>query len=855
MKRSTLGGDGCSWTMGLLLLATAGAGLAPSRVSAVQIDAASMVMRSTGQVADTTGWLLWNWGFVGTLIEMPQAGTLTVTVEAAGQSSLGVWPIMDLHVADHKASWHVVSSGDVTDYRPYTATFELPAGTHYVRVEYTNDHFNATEDRNLYVKKVSFSGTPVNLVNTLTETTIADASDTYIANYRQGPAQVYVYDAAGTPIAAGTPVDVDLDRHAFMFGTTIYGLDMTHYQWVDPNPVPGSDPARYQQYQTQHFNSIAIENAGKWLYNEEVQDVVTMDFVDAIFDYAEMYDMDVRLHSCVWDFDAQEPGWVNTLQTDGPTDPVAAQTYRDEITERIQYYMADRAQRYTDVDGINESFHNPINTTIFGLDGVADMYNEMADAIDGRATLFTNEYSVLPAGAGDPYTNWYRYHVQQIIDEGGAVSGVGIQSHLPLGWDDLPTAFGVLQNLAGLERILKVTEFSLDDAEAGDKAKIMLGVMRLIFGNDQAAGFTCWGFWEPYMWRNGAALVATDWSVTALGTAYENLMAQWDTSVSTAATAGGALDFTGYFGDYTLDLGGETGYLHLSKGVTDYHVFLADPGAPSRPTDLIGRDVSTDSIRWVWRDHASDESGFNVYGDPGQGPPTTLQITRPADAEDWDQTGLQPNSPYVVQVAAVNANGNSHRTDAVVKHTLPVAPVFGSSGAGAVDCTAGSGDPGLALLPDSQITFQAVNGLGTGPDAAVAYRYAWGQSVTAPADWSCQPLWSQGDLSMTLVGPTGYYLHLRAVNADGEMNLSTLTLGPYVVVDQPSPDFDGDGDVDLADFGHLQVCLTGQAVAVTDPLCDDAKLDADSDVDQADQAALRGCLSGAGVPFAADCLD
>lgn len=61
-------------------------------------------------------------------------------------------------------------------------------------------------------------------------------------------------------------------------------------------------------------------------------------------------------------------------------------------------------------------------------------------------------------------------------------------------------------------------------------------------------------------------------------------------------------------------------------------------------------------------------------------------------------------------------------------------------------------------------------------------------------------------------------------------------------------DFDGDGDVDMEDFGHLQACLTGSSVAQLLPTCASAKLDHDEDVDQADVLLFMECFSGPDVP-------
>jgi hypothetical protein len=56
-------------------------------------------------------------------------------------------------------------------------------------------------------------------------------------------------------------------------------------------------------------------------------------------------------------------------------------------------------------------------------------------------------------------------------------------------------------------------------------------------------------------------------------------------------------------------------------------------------------------------------------------------------------------------------------------------------------------------------------------------------------------------------------------------------------------DFDQDNDVDQADFGHLEECLSGEG-RVPAPHCQDADLDSDGDVDQLDVRRFMECMSG-----------
>jgi hypothetical protein len=74
-----------------------------------------------------------------------------------------------------------------------------------------------------------------------------------------------------------------------------------------------------------------------------------------------------------------------------------------------------------------------------------------------------------------------------------------------------------------------------------------------------------------------------------------------------------------------------------------------------------------------------------------------------------------------------------------------------------------------------------------------------------------------------------------------------------VTVRSVGPDFDGDADVDLKDFAHLQNCFTGEGEEQSDLDCLDARLDVDDDVDGTDLERFLQCLSGTGVPADRDC--
>lgn len=68
-------------------------------------------------------------------------------------------------------------------------------------------------------------------------------------------------------------------------------------------------------------------------------------------------------------------------------------------------------------------------------------------------------------------------------------------------------------------------------------------------------------------------------------------------------------------------------------------------------------------------------------------------------------------------------------------------------------------------------------------------------------------------------------------------------------VNDPQPgDYDGDGDVDTADFAVFEACWTGASTGSLAPQCRTADIDRDFDVDQCDFAFFQLCLTGPDVP-------
>lgn len=549
------------------------------------IDGSQLALRSQGIAVNGSAWRLNQNGFVGTYITLDQPGTVTIDIRASGESDAGVSPLMNLAVNNERTGWNVAA-----ETATYSRQLSLPAGTHLIRVEYANDPF-APSTRRLTVDNVSISGATV--VNVNSDANALAAADTYIEHYRRGRARL---NLIGAP--AGAEVEVKLRKHAFRFGTAVPGTSTSSVNtFLANNPAPGSTAARFQAgLRTMRFNSITPENAGKWASNEPAQDVMTLGGLDRILNFAESNDLRVRMHNLVWG--NQQPGFINNLLAAAGSDANARAQLEQQVAERINYYVRDRATWFDQLDVYNESFHTAQYLNALGDAGVAQIYNDVATAAaaGGNAAMkrFVNEYNVLAETGNDPYANWYRQHIQQLQAAGAGIDGIGIQYYAN---NNYGTAFnqhspariaGALAALSVLGLDLELTEFGVKpngtgtpDEVARRAASMLTDTLRLVFGSPQATGMTLWGFWAGAVWADAPAGVLYDsnWNITPAGQAYLDLMnGEFDTH-EIGNVVNGAFEFTGFYGEYDVRVGDQTYTLTLVPGQEHYTLVVPEPAA------------------------------------------------------------------------------------------------------------------------------------------------------------------------------------------------------------------------------------------------------------------------------------
>lgn len=565
--------------------------LSTSARAQTTIQAADAAFRSNGSLSGTD-WGLWSNGYVGTFIHLDTPQTVQLDVSAAGTLADNAWPLVDLHVANQKATFSV----DSGSFNQYSAAFDLPAGTHALRVEFLNDFNSGGEDRNLRLRTLGVNGSGATMQNTTDDAVINAAADTYIENYRKGPATVTIKDGAGNPLSAGTPVQVELRRHQFHFGAAVAGRELDNGNVLIPNPAPGSDEFNYQAVLRHHFNMLQGQQAGGWRWNENVQGVPTMGYVDLMSDFAEQNGMDIRMTGTFYG-DGLRPQWVADLETQALVgDMMAAADLRAAMSSRMEYFIEDRIHRYDQLNHMNETFHKPLYTDIYGLEGIAELYNEGIDTVRAAgsdATVAFNEFGVLGKFAN--YGEFYRQHIEDVIAAGIRPDNVDalridIENYTDTNRHDAEFIHRGLQNMAWHGKPMTLSEFGVTAGDA-NAPTILLETMRLVFGSDLMDGFLVWGFWEPTMWQqaDAAAFYDANWNLTDTGKVYQQMLGihdwgladvpTWHTEEMLLTDASGQVQFAGFYGDYDVLVDGVSYDLNLQPGTSTFEIITPEPDA------------------------------------------------------------------------------------------------------------------------------------------------------------------------------------------------------------------------------------------------------------------------------------
>jgi endo-1,4-beta-xylanase len=380
------------------------------------------------------------------------------------------------------------------------------------------------------------------------------AANDRIEKYRKTDLAVVVRDDAGAPIP-GAQVHLKLKRHAFGFGTAI-----AH----DPIMAATADGARYREEVPKLFNKIVFENTLKWPVYESSWG---REGADAIFNWLPSTGITMaRGHNLIWPGVSYLPQDVIDMLHASPVD-------KDKLRARIDSHFTDILSytkgRLTEWDVLNEPYNNKDVQAALGDAEMAHWF-QLAKSLDPNAKLYINDYSITESGGNDfQHQNGFFNIIKFILDNGGPIEGIGLQSHFDSNLTPPDRVYEVLDRFASFGKELQVTEFDVNVKDEQAQADYTRDYLTICFSHPAMKGFMLWGFWAGAHWLPDGAMYRLDWSERPMLGAWKDLIyKQWWTDVQGTTDANGVFRTRGFLGDYDADVAapGKTQTVSMTAG-------------------------------------------------------------------------------------------------------------------------------------------------------------------------------------------------------------------------------------------------------------------------------------------------
>ena len=260
------------------------------------------------------------------------------------------------------------------------------------------------------------------------------------------------------------------------------------------------DETDYRNTLATTFNSVTPENELKWASIHPAPDTWNFGPADTIIDFARKHQLQVKGHNLIWDQESIDstPDWV--LAIDDPTE------LRSTVTDHIRTVMT----RYRDAVDRWDVVNEPLQTLgvdvydnhfrqVLGDGYIAEMFT-IARQADPEGRLFLNEAAVelLPRKAAALVAL-----VNDLLDQGAPIDGVGIQAHLVGGTVDSAAMRRLINDLEGLGVEVAITELDVPTTTTADPLATQADTYSQALSaclDESCREVTLWGFTDRYTW-------------------------------------------------------------------------------------------------------------------------------------------------------------------------------------------------------------------------------------------------------------------------------------------------------------------------------------------------------------------
>jgi len=415
-----------------------------------------------------------------------------------------------------------------------------------------------------------------------------------IEQLRKRDMHIVVSDESGDPIA-NAQVNVEMLSHEFGFGSAFVACRAPNnrcYQEEYLERFTNLDGKGHG------FNAAVMENAFKWNAWEE-QWIGTPEQAIGASQWLEDQGIALRGHTLIW------PGW-SFLPPDMEANMNNPEYLRTRISDRLKLMLQEPtlSKLVGEWDVLNEiTQERDLEKAFEGTPGFSsgrEIYKLILDevsALQPDLKNYINEYVVLSGGgSAQQVTDRYISYLDEIIDGGGKVDGIGFQCHI----GTQPTSILKVKDVfdAFFQRYevpIKVTEYDINPAvDDSTQAKYLVDLLTLCYSHPAVEAFFMWGFWDGNHWKGNAPIFNQDWSLKLSGQAYiDKVFGDWWTNENGVTNSEGVFSLRPFRGSHkvTVTINGESQEQILDLTTSDSLFFsfgttADDDLLPSQPYEI-----------------------------------------------------------------------------------------------------------------------------------------------------------------------------------------------------------------------------------------------------------------------------
>ncbi|KAL2895665.1 Anti-sigma-I factor RsgI6 [Bienertia sinuspersici] len=247
---------------------------------------------------------------------------------------------------------------------------------------------------------------------------------------------------------------------------------------------------KYRNWFASRFSVTAFGNEMKWYFTEKSRGQEDYTVPDAMLQFCEQNNIDVRGHNIVWDDPRYQPTWVNAGTT--------PEELKDSADKRMKSAVLRYKGRLIHWDVVNENLHFDFYENKLGENASAEFYAGTYE-LDQKPILFMNEYNTIelskdvnsiPSKYARKLKNIVSYYRERSDGNKTLPMGIGLQSRFGPGQPNLAYMRAGMDYLASLGFPLWLTEVFVDKGE--NQEKYLEDVLREGYSHPAVEGIVIW---------------------------------------------------------------------------------------------------------------------------------------------------------------------------------------------------------------------------------------------------------------------------------------------------------------------------------------------------------------------------